>query len=879
MASVYTQDDLDAAIDTIIGEALGEGDKGMAAVAGVILNRARRDNYGLRRVVSNGQFDGYAKPGASTLAARKDPAIRARVGNILQGVISGQIDPGIGQADYFVGKGANPSWTKVYEPVKTIGGHTFYSSGQVPPTPKAAVGPQASVARAAPDLSNVINPVLAPSLYNFTSQGYTRNRPVQQSVQEKVAAAVYLADPSVQIKVSSGGQTSSRDPALKGQPGGWTGSHRHDDGGAGDFQLVKNGKVLPIEQNRALYEKVFTNMAALGLPGLGVSLQSNFIHAGGGAAATWQYNDKGADIPLTDKGFRAAFAAGKAMVDRFGQPLSTAQLAGVYYPPVPATMSPALTAARQGLPSDPSPAMAYAPPGAWGALSATAKSGEAALPPWIALAADTKAAPKGQNSAGAFLGDLFKSATTALADLGAPKTPVADGQVRAAPYASASLSAALPYPVDRAARPGGYAPPTVEQNKPTYPQNINFDVPLPSLLAQVRQTNKMAGMLSDKQLAAMVMQQLPAYMKYDPQSGQMTVVNAGSKAVQDDMALMAKDKNLGPVLKPFIDSIQAGLKTPLPLARDARNGAKPAQAPAYTPPTPWGALAQSAPPATKPTTSYTPPAPWGSLAAKATPAPAPAPKTVKVVNPAYTVYMGQLAANQRMTPTGAVIGADAFRAINDPDYKPPAPLGPPPPQYIEKTVPGAPVAPAARPVALPPPPPITWVTSSRIPYAPPVPATRGAQPQPMGGLLGLGGLTGILGSVVKQGLTPAPRGQFGQPLGVGGSYRDGAVWAQDGSGYGGSPGQSTWGLKTGERVYAPNTGEWGLKVGQPVKWTGNRVDGSSAGSSTGGSSSGGGGATGTFQGTSTGRTYTVGQTYQNGNGTYRAMPDGTFKRV
>jgi muramidase (phage lysozyme) len=56
-------------------------------------------------------------------------------------------------------------------------------------------------------------------------------------------------------------------------------------------------------------------------------------------------------------------------------------------------------------------------------------------------------------------------------------------------------------------------------------------------------------------------------------------------------------------------------------------------------------------------------------------------RTVEVDNPEYQVYLGQLANNQRMTPTGAVITADQFRALNDPNYKPPqrpAPLVAPP---------------------------------------------------------------------------------------------------------------------------------------------------------------------------------------------------------
>lgn len=247
----------------------------------------------------------------------------------------------------------------------------------------------------------------------------------------------------------------------------------------------------------------------------------------------------------------------------------------------------------------------------------------------------------------------------------------------------------------------------------------------------------------------------------------------------------------------------------------------------------------------------------------ATPQPgfaAPRTTQVQVPNPAYQVYMGQLAANQRITPTGAVIGADAMRAISDPNYVPPKPasLGAPPPKTITET----------RTVA--PPPVFTWTTSSRLAAPPVTPATRpGTAPaaatgakQGLFGINPMQMLSGFLASAAR----PAPRGQFGQPLAVGGTYRDGAVYAANGSGYGGTPGQSTAGLKTGERVYDTNTGEWGLKVGQPVTWTG---------SSSGNTST----ATGTFKGTSTGNTYTVGKLYTTGNGTYQAMPDGTFKRV
>ena len=488
--------------------------------------------------------------------------------------------------------------------------------------------------------------------------------------------------------------------------------------------------------------------------------------------------------------------------------------------------------------------------------------------PWAALAAQAAPAAQGPSSPGSLIGNLFKAATGALANVGQPATPVADGQIRVEPFSSASL-AGIPAPAPAAPQTA------VQAIQAQYPQNVTLSVPLPSLLKDVRKANPMAGLISDTALTAKVMEGLPPYMRYNPTTGDMTVVGAGSADVQQKMAALAQDKKLGPILKPYIDNVQAGVKTPLPLPREARPSAPaPTPAPTYTPPTPWGTLAAQAKPAPAPAPApakpYTPPTPWGALAQAA-------PTATKPTTPVVSPWSAMAAAGPMSLPPAApaapFVAADPLGSVARAWSANPAAMA-------------AAVAPRPRPVAPlpPPPPPVTWTTSSRIASAAPVPATRGATPQAKGGLLSFGGFGGFLGSILqqglKQGMSPAPRGQFGQPLGVGGIYRNGAVWAADGSGYGGSPGQSTAGLKTGERVYDPNTGEWGLKVGQPVTWTrtGNSVDGSSAGSNTsgGGSTSG---ATGTFKGTSTGNTYTVGNTYVNGNGTYQAMPDGTFKRV
>lgn len=416
----------------------------------------------------------------------------------------------------------------------------------------------------------------------------------------------------------------------------------------------------------------------------------------------------------------------------------------------------------------------------------------------------------------------------------------------AAPYTPPAPWAALAAQSQPAA-PAPARPPVNVQ----YPGSVTLNVPVPQLLNDVR--NAEPGVIGaatffaknkDEALTNLITEKLPSYVKFDPATNSLTFNDLSSA---DTQAAIAGGVNTGfpkidAVFAPYLEAAQKGMTTPLPLPREARPAPKPISSfgSGYDPASTLTTLQASSAPAA--------PAPLD--------VPMPAAARTLLAKP-YSVSTATLAPNQAMTPTGAITSADMMRAISDPNFRTePMQLAPPP-------------AAAPRPVA--PPPVFNWTTSSRI-AALPAPAMRPGTATPAAnknnGLFGLspmGLLSGFLASAVKP-PGVAPRGQFGQPLAVGGTYRNGAVWAADGSGYGGSAGQVTTGLKTGERVYDTNTGEWGLKVGQPVSWSG-----SSSGSTSG--------ATGTFKGTSTGNTYTVGKLYQNGNGTYQAMPDGTFKRV
>lgn len=194
--------------------------------------------------------------------------------------------------------------------------------------------------------------------YDFTPHAYIRTMPIQTPLQQAIAAAVYAADPNVQIRVSSGGQTSSRSPSLRNKPGGWTGSDRHNEGGAADFSLVRDGKKLPIVGNEGLYQAVARNLAAQGVPGIGVDTRSGFIHAGGGSEAAWGYEGKSNGSRYLPASFATAINEGRQLHrTQGGIPMPPSEIPNVVasrtdtvaprIAPVPATMSPEIAASRE----------------------------------------------------------------------------------------------------------------------------------------------------------------------------------------------------------------------------------------------------------------------------------------------------------------------------------------------------------------------------------------------------------------------------------------------------------------------------------------------------------------------------------------------------
>jgi hypothetical protein len=97
-----------------------------------------------------------------------------------------------------------------------------------------------------------------------------------------------------EIRVVSGGQESSGPNR--------TGSHRHDAGGAGDIQLVKNGRVLDFTNQEDLpyFSNFVSSAKGAGLTGFGAGtdyMGNSTIHAGGGTSAIWGAGGKGTNAP------------------------------------------------------------------------------------------------------------------------------------------------------------------------------------------------------------------------------------------------------------------------------------------------------------------------------------------------------------------------------------------------------------------------------------------------------------------------------------------------------------------------------------------------------------------------------------------------------
>ncbi len=140
MSDYLTPSDRDYVIRTMIGEAANQGDDGLAAVAHVIMNRARDGGYGGRTprdvVLARGQFEPWSTRRDELLGyAPEDPAYQ-RAAAVFDRVVGGESKDPTGGATHFLNEevvrqrrgGTLPRWASGKS--TKIGDHTFYGGSK-----------------------------------------------------------------------------------------------------------------------------------------------------------------------------------------------------------------------------------------------------------------------------------------------------------------------------------------------------------------------------------------------------------------------------------------------------------------------------------------------------------------------------------------------------------------------------------------------------------------------------------------------------------------------------------------------------------------------------------------------------------------------------
>jgi N-acetylmuramoyl-L-alanine amidase len=123
--------DADLLVRTVAAEARGEGPRGRAAVAWVVLNRARDGRWGgtVRAVVlARGQFSCHAAgaPGRWSAGLLPDDVDYVRAARDVARVLSGAVPDPTGGAEWYHALRVRPAWASALERTAEIGRHVFY---------------------------------------------------------------------------------------------------------------------------------------------------------------------------------------------------------------------------------------------------------------------------------------------------------------------------------------------------------------------------------------------------------------------------------------------------------------------------------------------------------------------------------------------------------------------------------------------------------------------------------------------------------------------------------------------------------------------------------------------------------------------------------
>jgi N-acetylmuramoyl-L-alanine amidase len=138
MAAFYSELEADVLARTLWGEARGEGDKGMEAVASVILNRVRVAETNGNYWWGNNIIQVCQKPYQFSCWNRSDPNFRklqeidekdlyfATALRIARRAAAGSLKDSAHGATHYHHRDIRPYWARKEDPVAVIGNHIFY---------------------------------------------------------------------------------------------------------------------------------------------------------------------------------------------------------------------------------------------------------------------------------------------------------------------------------------------------------------------------------------------------------------------------------------------------------------------------------------------------------------------------------------------------------------------------------------------------------------------------------------------------------------------------------------------------------------------------------------------------------------------------------
>lgn len=185
-------------IDTLIAEAVGEGDEGMRRVAETIINRSAIRGLSPEQVVQQPyQYTGYSSPGPATVRAQQDPNVRSAAEAAWM-LAQQPGDPTGGADHYFNPNIVQPRWANSMTPTGQYGNHAYYSSRPIPPgeipntvaTALATTRPAPAPVTMSPDLSQMRNPLMSSSARAAQVTPYPASQSLDMLVRRSLGTTV-----------------------------------------------------------------------------------------------------------------------------------------------------------------------------------------------------------------------------------------------------------------------------------------------------------------------------------------------------------------------------------------------------------------------------------------------------------------------------------------------------------------------------------------------------------------------------------------------------------------------------------------------------------------------------------------------------------------